>query len=360
MKDKNSVGNSDSKQKKRGARKSVFLLTLFALLFVLPVIISFVLLFFLSEDSKGVLVSQPLSMLIPAASVIFGGGIALFICGIAYKMRCKALVKCTEELLDGSFQPADHECRDRDELKATAGIEKISQQLAELRDGNAVISEKCSDLQNECDGLRFSLLTAKSGPMLFTRAMEKLNKLAAKGETEKLAELTETMTNIMETTMLDAQTMVPLARELELIRGYIDVNDAVTGEKTNFRMSIMCNIVSYKIIPHIVFPIVESFFEFANRSGVERYEIGVEVTSSSKNMLVIVRDNGAGISQSTLEQMQSEIDSDIVDADSNVISLPNINRRLKLYYGDPYGLKISSSKLGTVVRIYLPAKGNDF
>ena len=182
MKDKNSVGNSDSKQKKRGARKSVFLLTLFALLFVLPVIISFVLLFFLSEDSKGVIVLQPLSMLIPAASVIFGGGIALFICGIAYKKRCKELVKCTEELFDGSFQPADHECRDRDELKATAGIEKISQQLAELRDGNAVISEKCSDLQNECDGLRFSLLTAKSGPMLFTRAMEKLNKLAAKGE----------------------------------------------------------------------------------------------------------------------------------------------------------------------------------
>lgn len=359
MKNKDTVSDI-TKQKKRSSKKASFLMILFLLTACLPALTAFVLMTVFSEGWKNFIASEPYIALVPFAVLLVGAAVILITCGLTYKKRCKELTVRADEMIEGKSAKEKFICADKDEMKVVEKLDALSQQLALLRAGNSDLTEKSEELRAECDSLRFSLLTAKSGPMLLTRAMEKLNKIAEKGDKEKLAELTETITEIMKTTMLDGHTLVPLARELELIKGYIDVNDAVTGEKTNYRMSIMCNIVSYRIIPHIVFPVIESFFESANRSGVERYEIGVEVTSSSKNMLVIVRDNGAGLSQSTLEQIQSEIDSDIVDVDSSSISLPNINRRLKLYYGAPYGLKVSSSKLGTVVRIYLPAKGNDF
>lgn len=345
------------KIKDRGISKA--LIWMFILAIVVPVAITG-LAIFLIYKSVNYAPDYLVTYGVPAAAGLLGGVICLSICGGYYKKRCNDVGKAMNDMIEGSYTRNSTVYNDKAERGVVDGINNVADALYTLRDQNAHFSEKSELLKDECDSLRFSLLTAKSSPSLLVRALEKINGLAANGKTQELEELTGILTEIIKKSMIDSHTLVPLARELELIKGYLEANDAVSGQKTDYRMSIMCNIVNYKIIPHIIFPIVESFFEFANRDGVSQYEIGVEVTSSPKNMLIIIRDNGAGLSQSNLEQIQKELEEDIVDVNRSAISLPNINRRIKLYYGDLYGLKLSSSKLGTIVRIYLPAKGNDF
>ena len=125
-------------------------------------------------------------------------------------------------------------------------------------------------------------------------------------------------------------------------------------------MSIMCSIVDYKILPNVILPIISNFVEYSRRgTRIGKYEISLELSVVRGHMLLILRDNGSGIEDSELHRLRSRIDSNVVDMLESDISLPSINRRIKLYYGSDCGLKLSSSRLGTVVKLYLPVQTND-
>ena len=78
-------------------------------------------------------------------------------------------------------------------------------------------------------------------------------------------------------------------------------------------------------------------------------------------MTIRVSDSGKGI---TAEKL-ADIRRAIADSNSNFfnetnsIGLANISRRIKLFYGDAYGLAISSDDRGTVVEVTFPMEIDD-
>lgn len=235
-------------------------------------------------------------------------------------------------------------------------IDTIKVTLNAMTNSNEELAARYNALCTERDDYQFKMIGARMLPGMIERAITKIGRVAEARKINDIALFTESLSILMKSSLMTEKKPVPIADELSLIKRYLDLNDAITGKKTEYRMSVMCNIVGYKIIPHLILPVVENFFEYSQRGLNSRYELSVEINSSDSCIMVILRDNGSGIDVDELEKVQNEISENEVDANGDALSLSSINRRIGLCYGEKYGIKVTSSKLGTNVRIILPAK----
>ena len=206
------------------------------------------------------------------------------------------------------------------------------------------------------DEYQFRMLGAQMMPSLVERAILKINRVAEQRKINDIAAFSRNLCDLMNSSLQASKTPTSLAGELGLIRTYLDLDDAITGRRTEYRMSVMCSIVGYKLVPHLILPVVENLLEHSERNKTTKHELSIDISSEPENMVVVIRDNGRGIDVDTLERIQRCLEANSLDPDDDPLSLPSINRRIVLCYGERYGLRVTSSKMGTSVRITLPTK----
>ena len=99
---------------------------------------------------------------------------------------------------------------------------------------------------------------------------------------------------------------------------------------------------------------IQPFIENAIYHGLDRMvdegEIRICVHGDGKDIVITVSDNGLGM---TKEQCETILKKD--RSDSKGIGVKNVNDRLKIYFGDEYGISIDSElDVGTTVAIRIP------
>ena len=86
----------------------------------------------------------------------------------------------------------------------------------------------------------------------------------------------------------------------------------------------------------------------------------VEITASEEEdvLLLTIQDNGAGISEERLKKINEElrvVTGGHLGENKKSIGLQNVNSRIRLFFGEKYGLEIMSAKEeGSTVVIRLP------
>ncbi len=108
------------------------------------------------------------------------------------------------------------------------------------------------------------------------------------------------------------------------------------------------------IIRMVFQPIFENTMKHGLR-GVDDGYINVNAWNRDDIIYISITDNGKGMEQDALEELQGMLDSGAdIDNQRKAIGLLNVNRRLKLYYGKDFGISVSTPKNGgfcTTVRI---------
>ena len=93
--------------------------------------------------------------------------------------------------------------------------------------------------------------------------------------------------------------------------------------------------------------------------STEKCHICVNITEDDSTVAITIMDNGKGIPSGKLQELQASICSNHVDGKS--FGLPSIHHRIKLLYGDNYGLTIASEeKEFTAVTVTLPKGGTQY
>ncbi|MBO9610299.1 MAG: response regulator [Paenibacillaceae bacterium] len=136
--------------------------------------------------------------------------------------------------------------------------------------------------------------------------------------------------------------LVPLNKELELVKSYLSLEKARFDERLHVEYSIEANLHSL-IPPLCIQPIVEN----AVRHGVTQRELGgticIRLTETEDKVTITVTDDGPGIGEERLGRLLSD------QRDDGGVGLLNIHRRLMHLYGS--GLRIESGRdNGTTVR----------
>lgn len=264
------------------------------------------------------------------------------------KLKDNQIVGLLQDALDGKAAGEDPVSG-----PVLSRIHETSVELETLRAEKARLENEVAELTEKSRNAVMRSLSARINPAMLKKSLDGLNKMASENRCEDIAALSEDISQVITASIEDGAETVSLADELSRIKRYLEAQEIMDGRRYRCRMSIMCNIVNYRVLPNLILPVVQAMFDAAEAPEDYDYEMCVEATSSSSNMLVILRDNSVN---SFVDEKTGEISNSLTELDENSrgLSAALLNRRIELYYGEKYGIKISSTKLGNTICIYLP------
>lgn len=224
------------------------------------------------------------------------------------------------------------------------------------------------ELENEQQQMEFKMLASQINPHFLYNTLEMIRMQALSKGNREVAKsckmLGKSLHYVLENTGTDITT---LTKELDYVRNYLEIQSLRFGDRVNFEIKTDDGIDTdtCEILPLTIQPIVENAVVHGLESVEENGHITITVmktdasedeekeTDSDDDIVICVKDNGPGMDAGELRKLRENI-SHHDSADTHSIGLYNINRRVKLLYGDNYGLTIDSFPgHGTVVMLYI-------
>lgn len=177
--------------------------------------------------------------------------------------------------------------------------------------------------------------------------------LAAKGESTA-SRMIDRFSVLLRKSIQKGETKVPISQELEHIQAYIDVVNFGRRAKVQLINSIDFDCTQFYIPKLCLQPIVENAVQHAFGRDCTHPIIHLRGWRIGDNLILItITDNGCGMSCSALQSLEEGLKQKKLDLDG--IGLNNVNLRLKLIYGDEYGISIESiPDTGTEISVRLP------
>lgn len=155
---------------------------------------------------------------------------------------------------------------------------------------------------------------------------------------------------------------VTILEELEHIRNYLSVQQVRFPEHLSYDILVEPELQSCRIPPSTIQPLVENamIHGFSIQSS-QPFQINIEVGAdpvSASHMLVRVRDNGKGIPEEKLSQLQSQ--SYFEKEGNDHVGLWNVMRRCKLFYKSNVEIVLERAEpSGSIVILRLPRQTTD-
>lgn len=151
------------------------------------------------------------------------------------------------------------------------------------------------------------------------------------------------------------KSIITLRDEFEHVRSYLMIQHMRFKNKFSYTIDISEDCLDLASLKLMLQPLVENAIyhgmEFMDGDG----EVVLKAWRSGEELYLTVRDNGLGMTE---EQVESLFTDKIISSSKrgSGIGVKNVNERIKLYFGESYGLSITSEPdEGTVITIHLPA-----
>lgn len=215
-----------------------------------------------------------------------------------------------------------------------------------------VNQEKLKASQREAE---FKMLSNQINPHFLYNTLETIRmKALLKGDKE-ISDIVKKLGKIMRRNLEVSGKLVTLESEVKLIRNYLEIQSMRFEGMVKFEIIIdeEINTQKYMVLPLLLQPVVENAFIHGLEEKKEKGIILINIYKDENAMKISVEDNGVGIDEEKLELLNSTLNKK--DDISKSIGMRNVNQRIKIYYGECYGVHIESViKVGTRVIITLP------
>ncbi|QNK90205.1 sensor histidine kinase [Sporosarcina sp. resist] len=195
-------------------------------------------------------------------------------------------------------------------------------------------------------------LQQQINPHFLYNTLASIKIMVKQGDKEKAAEMINKLISLLQNTIGNISETNTVEQELTNMKDYTFINQARYGEQIRVNYYITPACLSYQLPKLIIQPFIENaFFHAFNKktSGFIHIMIGQERDS----LICEIVDNGDGMETNLEKQMPSYKSKRQLFSG---IGVKNVNERIKLLYGETYGVEITSTLgEGTKVRIRLPS-----
>lgn len=205
--------------------------------------------------------------------------------------------------------------------------------------------------------LKISALESQINPHFLYNTLESIRGQAIVSGSVDIAKTTEALAVFFRYSISQKRNIVTLQDEINNIKNYFLIQKYRFDDRFQLEILTDDNDISDYVLPKLTLqPIVEN----AIFHGLETKEgsgtVKIAITTTVKRLLITVSDNGLGMTSEILDCVNQKLRDDTFPSEENSgIALVNVNRRIKLFFGDQYGLQIYSIQgKGTDVEIVLP------
>ncbi|MFP4976845.1 sensor histidine kinase [Paenibacillus sp. CN-4] len=199
-------------------------------------------------------------------------------------------------------------------------------------------------------------LQAQINPHFLYNTLSTINSLANLGEIGKVTEMVQGLSRFYRLTLNEGLSTISLEKELEQVGTYLDIQRVKYADAFKIYMEVDPEIKETPVIKLILQPFVENIFKHAWFG--ESIAIIIRGRKVNNTIELSVIDNGIGMRKQTLDSLLGG--GAEAAGRSGGYGIRNVDERIKLRYGEGYGVQIGSLYgAGTAVRIVLPADGGN-
>ncbi len=260
----------------------------------------------------------------------------------------KELKKTMEEIRSGniSAKPAIHSIDE---------IGRLSDIFVEMM---GKVQNLMKDIQVKERGKRqaeLEALQAQINPHFLCNTLNTIKYLAQLQNAKNIGEITTSLVRLLRITIDNTKSFITIEEELEHVRSYITIQRYKYADRFSTEFLVQEDVLKYKTIKMILQPLVENaIFHGIEPSGREGL-ITIKIYSEYDRIIFKVIDNGVGMTQEQIEKFLSH-SAKAEKSRFSGIGVNNVNERIKLFFGEEYGLKVYSQPgMCTSVEIEIPA-----
>jgi len=235
-------------------------------------------------------------------------------------------------------------------VRGTREVRELSQSF-----GHMVlrIQQLMSTVRQEEINLRkteLKALQAQINPHFLYNTLDSIAWMCERGRNADAVNMVHALARLFRISISRGHELIPIAKEIEHAESYLQIQKYRYKNQFTYEFDVDPGCLDYYCNKITLQPIIENSINHGLDLLVEEGRIQVEVLQDGDDILFRVRDNGVGMSQ---EQVDAILEQD--PEDRTGIGIRNVNDRLRIYFGAPYGLRITSElDVGTCVEIRMP------
>lgn len=206
--------------------------------------------------------------------------------------------------------------------------------------------EKKIKLQSE----ELNLMQEQINPHFLYNALSVISAMALRERGMQTVKSVKYLADFYRISLNKGKQILSIQEEMELLKNYMKIQKLRFGSSIQVEYDIKKELLTLKTIKLLLQPLVENSIHHGRKSDEEVLMIRVRVQLDGERVCFSVEDNGVGIKQDKLEKLRSQLEKF-----EEGYGLKNVHNRVRLTYGEEYGVKIESVfGKGTRVLVYIP------
>lgn len=278
-----------------------------------------------------------------------------------YFIVSRSIKKPLSEMQDFSNQISQGNFNSRVEVPEVTELSPLANNMNSMAQQIDILLKKNIEEQKNFQKAEVKALQAQITPHFLYNTFDTIIWLAEQEQTEEVVKITKAFSNFLRISLSRGHEWITVEQELDHIRNYLTIQKIRYNDILNYEINVNEELSDLKMIKLTLQPLVENaiYHGIKNKRGRGHLKVNVDYLDDSKNSIRFsVSDDGAGFTQERLEEVKQELESGSADAEklSSVYGMYNVNKKLKLYYGDKTeGLQIESEyRKGSTIWFIIP------
>jgi len=196
-------------------------------------------------------------------------------------------------------------------------------------------------------------LQAQINPHFLYNTLDSIGWMCEEERTREAVEMVNALAKLFRISISKGHEIITVEKELEHARSYLKIEKFRYKEQFSYSFDVEEDCLKYYCNKITLQPIIENAIYHGLDRMVDEGEIRISVKSRENHLIFVVEDNGIGMTE---EQCREILEGTC--GDKTGIGIRNVNNRIKIYFGEEYGIQIYSElDEGTRVTITMPKIG---
>ncbi len=289
--------------------------------------------------------------------LILTGSVAALLLIVSVVFSTNMVTKPLKKLHDGAERIAEGDMSYRFRFRTRDEIGRLGRIFNYMTQRNLELISQVDEEAKKKREYELALIQEQVKPHFLYNTLDIIIMLIEMNRSKEAARVTQKLASYYKNSLSGSEEIVPVEREIQITRDYLDLQTMRYGDKFKYKFEVEPDIMNVQIPKMTLQPLVENAIYHGLKYKKEWGTITIKGYVGDDNILITVADDGVGMEKDKLQAMQDNLKNNVIpeDADRKHFGVYSVDHRMRLYYGEEFGLEVESNLgEGTMFVLKLP------
>ncbi len=219
------------------------------------------------------------------------------------------------------------------------------------------LMERVKAEERQAEQIRYSALQAQIHPHFLYNTLDCIRWMAAADGNPELVRLVKALAQFYRICLSRGKDVISVEQELLFTSSYMTIQNIRYGGKVHYQQDVPFDFFQLRIPKITIQPLVENCVQHGFVDKDAPFTVRVSGLCMPDCAVLMVEDDGAGMTDKELDALNRSLET---DGEEIGYGVRNVHRRIRLLFGEGYGLSYERGERGGVcVKIHLPKEEED-